>query len=237
VRFRFKINFPKLFKLLKRTKPQPRLDVKDTDGNLIFTRPWPCLVGRDLSNQIFINADFVGQDLSDVNFRGTKLIGCKLNGAKLRHSDLRGAILNFCDLSNADLTGARVNQADLLNTSFGNRASRTEMRHVEGLSEALIDPRELVHRGRFNTLRGLRGESKDVRLSPTVREARIKACAEQPLRPRCLLLLGDPMGLGVHGQYQRAPKIRKQPQWLVDAVSAVREKRLKESAKRPEATA
>ena len=194
------------------------------DGNVIFARPWSSLVGRDLSHQIFINADFRGTDLSDANCRQTKFIGCKFVGAKLRQADLRDAVLNFCDLSGADLTNARISKADLLNTSFGNRAQRANMAHVEGLGEALIDPRELVHRRQFNTLRGLRSESKDIPLSRAVLKARIKVCAEQPLRPRALLVLGDPLGVGVHGRYEQAP--RKRPKWLADAVCEIREKRL-----------
>jgi hypothetical protein len=202
-------------------KELPRLEIKDTDGNLIFARPWSCLVGRNLSNQIFINAVFSHLDLSDANCRGTRFVGCKFVRAKLRHADLRGSVLNFCDLSRADLTGARVNRADLLNTSFGDKANRADLTRVEGLDEALIDPRELIYKGKFDTLRGRR--NKDVPQSRSLRRARIKACAEQPLRPRCLLVLGDPMG--GHQQYEHSPR-KQRPQWLIDAVCEIRERRL-----------
>jgi hypothetical protein len=185
-------------------KELPRLEIKDTDGNMIFTRPWSCLVGRDLSNQTFINADFVGQDLSDANCRQTKFIGCKFVQAKLRHADLRGAVFNFCDLSNADLTGARVNAADFVSTSFGDKADRAALAHVEGLDEAIIDRHELVHRVKFDTLRGRR--NKDVPQSRTLRKARIKDHASRPLRPRCLLLLGDPMGPNQLYEHEQKPQ-------------------------------
>jgi hypothetical protein len=180
--------FSKLF----RAPELPRFEIKDTEGNTIFTRPWSCLVGRDLSNQVFINAIFSGMDLSDANFRGAKLIGCKFVGAKLRQADLTGAVLNFCDLSSADLTGARIHQADLLSTSFGDKAHRADLTRVEGLGEALIDKHELVHKGKFDTRRGRR--NKDIPLSRAVRKARKEFHASQPLRPRSLLVLGDPMG-------------------------------------------
>jgi len=206
-------------------KPElPRFEIKDAEGDPVLIRYWSSLVGRDLSNHTFVNAIFSGLDLSDANCHSTKFIGCKFVGAKLRQIDLRSAVLNFCDLSDADLTGARINQADLLSTSFGDKVHRTEMVRVEGLDEALIDKHELVHRGKFDTRRGHR--NKDIPTSRALRKARIKFCAEQPLRPRCLLVLGDPLGVGVHGQYVQAPKPRKRQQWLVDAVSAIRERRL-----------
>jgi hypothetical protein len=186
-------------------KELPRLEIKDMDGNLIFVRPWSCLVARNLSNQIFINADFNGSDLSDANCRGTKFLGCKFVGAKLRHADLRGAVLNFCDLSRADLTGARVNQADLLNTSFGNRTQRTDMSRVERLDEALIDRHELIYKGKFDTLRGRK--YKDVPQNRAVRKARIEYHASRPLVPRSLLALNFP--LGRHAEFEHAPVARK----------------------------
>jgi len=183
-------------------KPElPRLEIKDAEGDPVLIRYWSSLVGRDLSNHTFVNAIFSGLDLSDANCHSTKFIGCKFVGAKLRQTDLRSAVLNFCDLSSADLTGARVNQADLLSTSFGDKAHRADLTRVEGLGEALIDKHELVHKGKFDTLRGRRNE--DMPLSRAVRKARKEFHASQPLRPRSLLVLGDPMG--PNQRYEHAP--------------------------------
>jgi Pentapeptide repeats (8 copies) len=175
-------------------KEQPRLEIRNLDGEVIFVRPWANLAGRNLSYMSFINVDFSAMDLRDTNFRSASLIGCRFVGARMQR---------------ADLSNARIVGADLTRTSFGDRASRTEMRHVEGLREALIDTRELVHKGQFNTLRNLRSESKDIPQSAAVRKAKVKAAQQRPLRPRCLLVLGDPMGLGAHGQYVQPLRIKK----------------------------
>jgi hypothetical protein len=169
----------------------------------VFARPWSSLAGQDLSHMTFLNANFSGLDLSDANCQGTEFIGCKFVGAKLRRADLRGAQINFCDLSGATLADAKIHGTDFASTSFGDRRTRCDMLNVEGLREAVIDAKELVHRGRFDTLRGRR--NKDVRLRRD--HAKIANYASRPLRPRCLLLLGDPMG--PNQQYEHAPKPRK----------------------------
>jgi hypothetical protein len=186
--------------------PLPRIEVKDTEGNTIFARPWSSLAGRDLSNLSFVNADFSDLDLSDTICRNTSFIGCKFVGAKIRRADLRDAQINFCDLSHASLAQSKIHGTDFASTSFGDRRARCDMQNVEGLGEALIDPHELVYRGKFDTtLRGRR--NKDVPLSRAVRKARIEYHASRALRPRCLLLQGDPMG--PNQSYEHTPKPRK----------------------------
>lgn len=185
----------------------PHLEIRDTERNLIFARPWSSLVGHDLSHMTFLNANFNGLDLSDTRCHRTSFIGCQFIGAKIRRADLRGAQINFCDLSSASLAQSKIHGTDFASTSFGDRRARCDMTDVEGLREAIIDSRELVHRSRFDTLRGRRSESGDAPQSRTLRKARVEAHASRPLRPRCLLLLGDPMG--PNQQYEHAPKPRK----------------------------
>jgi hypothetical protein len=84
------------------------IEIKNTQGKVIFT-----LCANDLSG-----ADLSGADLRSADLSGAKLIGAKLIGADLRSADLNSADLGYADLSGAnlryaDLIGAKLSGADL----------------------------------------------------------------------------------------------------------------------------
>ena len=104
----------------------------------------------------------------------------------MRGCDLRGAIVQYCDLSGADLSEAQIDGADFFCSEFGKPKHRCKMDDVKGLKQAVISSYELIN-GRYD-------DGKHVVKFTKVRGRSKEDLTRVPERPRCLLVLGDPMG-------------------------------------------
>jgi hypothetical protein len=170
-----------------RPKPQPKFEIKDLDGNIIHTFPWPSLSGHDLSGLVFHNAQLSGLDMRDCICRGTVFTGSKFVGTTLRGADLRDAAVDFCDLTQAKLMHAKIAGTDFTATEFGRGTKRADLDDVIGIREAIISPYELVHAGRFNSGRGKDRHHKLTKVKAMAASKR----RQLPVRPRSLLVLEE----------------------------------------------
>jgi hypothetical protein len=103
----------------------------------------------------------------------------------MRGCDLRGAIVQYCDLSGADLWQTQVDGADFLYSEVSKPKHRCNLDGVTGIDHAVISPYELIN-GRYDDGKHV----KYTKLKPRSK----KELALIPERPRCLLVLSDPMG-------------------------------------------
>ncbi|HEY2119978.1 MAG TPA: pentapeptide repeat-containing protein [Candidatus Acidoferrum sp.] len=179
-----------LFNWFSSPKPLPRFEIKDLNGNVIFVAPWSDLYSRNLSDVVLHNVDLRNVRMEYCDCRGTDFTGSKFNNASMRGCDLRGAIVQYCDLSGADLSQAQVDGADFFDTEFGGKRNRCKFDDATGVQQAAFSPQELIN-GRFNDKHLL----KFIKTKPVSK----KDLARIPERPRCLLILGDPLG-----SYQRS---------------------------------
>ena len=184
-------------------KELPKIQIKDTEGSVILERPWSSLENKDLRGLSFVNAELSHMKLDYADCRGTIFTGSKCMGTSFRNCNLQNARMDFCDLTQARLNHANLAGCDFSATEFSRGWKRTCMDDVVGLREALMSPYELIHAGRFNSGKG---KDKHHRLSKL--QTMPKSQCDQVLaRPRCLLLLGDP--IGPFQKYESA-KLRKQ---------------------------
>jgi hypothetical protein len=167
-------------------KPLPKFQIKNLSGEVIFECPWSDLYSRDLSGLVLHNANLRNVRMEYCDCHGTDFTGSKFNGVSMRGCDLRNSVVQYCDLSGADLSEAQVDGADFLYSEFGRPKHRCKMDDVKGLKQAVISSHELIN-GRYDDGRQI---VKFTRIKPRSK----KELARIPERPRCLLVLGDPMG-------------------------------------------
>jgi Pentapeptide repeats (8 copies) len=130
------------------------------------------LWGQDLRGRQWPHVDLSGMFLGSANLEGANLLGARLVNTSFSNANLRGAEVSF---ANAD--GANFYRANL----DGCLMYRTQVRH------ARFDEAKITHQSDIPNWRTTYGGDKPIKRSK-------EDFARFPERPRCLLILGDPMG-------------------------------------------
>lgn len=142
------------------------------------------LANQDLRGRQWPHVDLSGMFLDGANLEGANLFGARLVNTSFWHANLRGAEVSFADAQNANFFRANLDGCFMYRTSIRN---------------ASFDEATITH---ASDIPNWRVPYADKRIKRPKKDfARIE-------RPRCLLILGDPMG-----PYQRYEQSEAKPSW------------------------
>ena len=89
------------------------MDIKNREGQIIFSTEAANLIDADLSNANLSNANLSNANLIDANLRNANLRNANLIDANLSNANLSNANLSNANLSNANLIDANLIDANL----------------------------------------------------------------------------------------------------------------------------